>query len=93
MGILVCEFFFRDVWIRNKSVRPEIGQILRTHKHTHTHTTAAKLVVRVYWNGQLVWTPALGIYLCVFLCVHVTLNVELRNYIISRQIVVERRVT
>ena len=43
MGILLCEHNFRDVWIRNKSVRAEIGQILRTH----THTTAAKLVVRL----------------------------------------------
>ena len=33
----------RDVWRRNKSVRGEIGNILRTHKHTH----AAKLVVRI----------------------------------------------
>ena len=31
MGILLCEFFFRDVWRRNKSVRAEIGKILRTH--------------------------------------------------------------
>ena len=29
---------FRDVWRRNKSVRAEIGKLLRTHKHTHTHT-------------------------------------------------------
>ena len=43
MGILLCEQNFRDFWIRNKSVRAEIGQIL----HTHTHTTAAKLVVRI----------------------------------------------
>ena len=42
----------------------------------------------LYGNGQLVWTPALGLYLCVFLCVHVT-----SNYIISRQIDIERRVT
>ena len=42
MGILLCEQNFRDVWRRNKSVRGEIGKILRTHKHTH----AAKLVVR-----------------------------------------------
>ena len=61
MGILLCEQNFRHVWIRNKSVRAEIGQILRTHTrtharaharthartHTHTHTTAAKLVVRM----------------------------------------------
>ena len=45
MGILLGEQNFRDVWRRNKSVRGEIGKILRTHKHTHTH--AAKLVVRV----------------------------------------------
>ena len=43
MGILLCEQNFRDVWIRNKSVRAEIGQILRAH----TQTTAAKLVVRM----------------------------------------------
>ena len=57
----------------------------------------------LYGNGQLVCTPALGLYLCVcvracvyvcvFLCVHVTSNVELHNYGISRQIVIERRVT
>ena len=45
MGILLCEQNFRDVWRRNKSVRAEIGQILRTHTHTHTH--AAKLVVEI----------------------------------------------
>ena len=37
MGILLCEIFFRDVWIRNKSVRAEIGQILHTDTHPHTH--------------------------------------------------------
>ena len=47
MGILLCEPNFRDVWIRNKSVRAEIGQILHTDTHPHTHTTAAKLVVRM----------------------------------------------
>ena len=45
MGILLCEQNFRNVWIRNESVRAEIGQIL--HTDTHPHTTAAKLVVRV----------------------------------------------
>ena len=34
MGILLCEQNFRAVWRRNKSVRAEIGQILRTHTHT-----------------------------------------------------------
>ena len=38
MGILLCEQNFRDVWRRNKIVRAEIGNILRTHTHTHTHT-------------------------------------------------------
>ena len=47
MGILLCEIFFRDVWIRNKSVRAEIGHILRTHTQTDTHTHSAKLVVRL----------------------------------------------
>ena len=41
MGILLGEQNFRDVWRRNKSVRGEIGKILRTHTH------AAKLVVRI----------------------------------------------
>ena len=45
MGILLCEQNVRDVWIRNESVRAEIGQIL--HTDTHPHTTAAKLVVRI----------------------------------------------
>ena len=58
MGILLCEQNFRDVWIRNKSVRPEIGHILRTHKHTHTHTTAAKLVVRIYITMNIVMSIA-----------------------------------
>ena len=65
-------------------------------------------IIMLYWNGQLVWTPAPGLYLWgrEDLCgdVHVTsnielrnnvrllLNVELHNYVISRQIV-ERRVT
>ena len=43
MGILLCEQNFRNVWIRNESVRAQICQIL----HTDTHTTAAKLVVRI----------------------------------------------
>ena len=47
MGILLCENFFRNVWIRNESVRAEIGQILHIDTHPHTHTTAAKLVVRM----------------------------------------------
>ena len=51
MGILLCEQNFRDVWIRNKSVRAEIGQIL----HTHTHTTAAKLVVRISLIGMILF--------------------------------------
>ena len=41
MEILLCEQNFRNVWIRNESVRAEIGQILRTH------TRAAQLVVRI----------------------------------------------
>ena len=36
MGILLCELNFRDVWIRNESVRAEIGQILHTDTHPHT---------------------------------------------------------
>ena len=51
MGMLLCEQNFRDVWIRNESVRAEIGQILHTDTHTDTHTHAAKLVVEmVFYN-------------------------------------------
>ena len=57
MGILLCEQNFRNVWIRNESVRAEIGQILHTDTHphtlTHTHTTAAKLVVRLHKSVQM----------------------------------------
>ena len=65
MGILVCEQNFWDVWIRNESVRAEIGQILHTdtHPHTHTHTTAAKLVVRIY--GPVVRIVAF--FICILL--------------------------
>ena len=45
MGILLCEQNFRDVRRRNKSVRAEIGQILRTQ--------AAQLVVRIIMAGML----------------------------------------
>ena len=41
----------------------------------------------LYWNGQLVWTPALGLYLCVD-----PRHVE-RRVTKLRQIVIERRVT
>ena len=60
MGILLCEHNFRDVWIRNKSVRAEIGQILRAHTHTHTHT--AKLVVRMAQNDTACQTAMLGLW-------------------------------
>ena len=36
MGILLCKQNFRDVWIRNESVRAEIGQILHTDTHPPT---------------------------------------------------------
>ena len=65
MGILLCEQNFRDVWRRNKSVRAEIGKILRTHKHTHTH--AAKLVVRMIQVGILVYSKPNGMSLKTFL--------------------------
>ena len=65
------------------------------------------IIIILYWNGQLGWTPALGLYLWgrdnvgmstsrrnveLRNNVRLLLNVELRNYVISRQIV-ERRVT
>ena len=49
MGIWLCEQNFRDVWRRNKSVRAEIGKILRTH--------TAKLVVRMSRRSAIV-SPA-----------------------------------
>ena len=67
MGILLCEQNFRNVWIRNESVRAEIGQILHadTHPHTlthtHTHTTAAKLVVRIMHHWFAIYLPAVAI--------------------------------
>ena len=36
MGILLCEQNCRNVWIRNGSVRAEIGQILHTDTHPYT---------------------------------------------------------
>ena len=67
MGILLCELNFRDVWIRNESVRAEIGQILHTgtHPHTPTHTTAAKLVVRIVnMPSQIIAKTSMGIRRC-----------------------------
>ena len=57
MGILLCEQNFRDVWRRNKSVRAEICQILRTHTHTH----AAKLVVEMLALHTKINKKSLGI--------------------------------
>ena len=74
MGILLCEPNFRDVWIRNKSVRAEIGQILRTHTQTHTHTTAAKLVVRILQNNCK----------CIYISCHVYTSVWLQH-VLSHQ--------
>ena len=48
MGILLCEQNFRDVWRRKKSVRAEIGQIVRTHTH------AAQLVVEIYNSYSII---------------------------------------
>ena len=46
------------------------------------------------------WTTSLDtscrtlfVYVCFCVSIHVTSNVELRTYVISRQIVIERRVT
>ena len=35
-GNFAILIFFRNVWIRNESVRAEIGQILHTDTHPHT---------------------------------------------------------
>ena len=50
MGILLCEKKFRNVWIRNESVREEIGQILRTH-------TRGSISSKDY-NFLLIWRPS-----------------------------------
>ena len=68
MGILLCEQNFRDAWIRNESVRAEIGQILHTDTHPHKHTTAAKLVVRISFGSLsvlsqiIVWCSEMACY-------------------------------
>ena len=43
MGILLCEQNFRDVWRRNKSVRAEIGKILRTHTRGSISSTVSSI--------------------------------------------------
>ena len=67
MGILLCEQNFRDVWRRNKSVRAEICQILRTHTH------AAKLVVEI-----IIYAGAVCACVCVYVCAYVYVSTCLR---------------
>ena len=69
MGILLCEQNFRDVWRRNKSVRAEIGKILRTHTHTH----AAKLVVRVV--KAIIIAIIIRIIIAIIIAIIIILNV------------------
>ena len=57
MGILLCEQNFLDVWRRNKSVRAEIGQILRTH-HTHAAKLVVEIIYKECWLGGFVVTNA-----------------------------------
>ena len=77
MGILLCEQNFRDVWRRNKSVRAEIGQILRTHTHTH----AAKLVVEIcmcFW-----FVPVYNfIHVYIFCYIHIFTSSIFTNFLI-----------
>ena len=70
MGILLCEQNFRGVWIRNKSVRAEIGHILRTNTHTH----AAKLVVEIYIYINIY------IYIFLFVTVYNSCVISVNNY-------------
>ena len=49
MGILLCEQNFRDVWRRNKSVRAEIGKILRTHTHTRGKISSKDNIIFYVW--------------------------------------------
>ena len=83
MGILLCEQNFRDIWIRNKSVRAEIGQILHTDTHPHTHTTAAKLVVRICPSALLI--PRVAhvqkvVFVCACVCVRARVCVCVCNF-------------
>ena len=80
MGILLCEKKILDVWIRNKSVRAEIGHILRTHTH------AAKLVVEISMWERHTWLTMRAMFLNILyfwrsdefvlfgVCIHRTLN-------------------
>ena len=56
MGILLCEQNFRNVWIRNESVRAEIGQIL--HPDTHPHQGLAR-------NGNFFKNAVINIFFTV----------------------------
>ena len=76
MGILLCEQIFRNVWIRNESVRAEIGQIL--HTDTHPHTTAAKLVVRMVTETNVA-------QICLFCRINMLSSVYFRVSFYNRQ--------
>ena len=60
MGILLCEQNFRDVWRRNKSVRAEIGQILRTHTRGSISSRDILVIVRVRQIQNCFITTAKG---------------------------------
>ena len=49
----------------------------KLQRHTHVECVWFQIVWiinGVYWNGQLVWTPALALYLCVGDCVQQDLS-------------------
>ena len=66
MGILLCEQNFRDVWRRNKSVLPEIGQILRTH----TLGSISSRDVNTLWFGTVSFDSCSRFILCLYCFVH-----------------------
>ena len=46
---------------RQLNIRQPEASLYRLAAHMKSITNSTAL----YWNGQLVWTPALGLYLCV----------------------------
>ena len=62
--------FFTAIFLAFRSSLAEILMVMCRHVTTE-----------LYWNGQLVWTPALGLYLWGREDVHVTSNVELPSYV------------
>ena len=75
MGILLCEQNFRDVWRRNKSVRAEIGKILRTHTRGSISSKDNPLIYIYIEFSGITGNPAQGYnwyFLFLYLFSHLT---------------------